>query len=107
MMRALAPSASAWCRRELQQSELSCAPRLTAVCLDAPLQAGVEPHLDGAVRLLRGGGLPPEPAGRHVRRRQHAPAGHEVPGARRARQLLLPERLPAALRRCHAPVEGG
>lgn len=45
-------------------------------------QAGVGPHLGCALRLLRGGGLPREPAGRHVRRRQHAPAGHEVPGAR-------------------------
>jgi hypothetical protein len=40
---------------------------------------------------------PPSPGG-HVRCGLAAPAGHEVPGARRAGQLHLPERLPAALR---------
>lgn len=48
----------------------------------AARQAGVEPHLGGAGRLLHRGGVPPQPVGGDVRGGLAAPAGNEVPGAR-------------------------
>ena len=58
---------------------------------DHTMQAGVEPDLGSAVRLLCQCVLSPEPQHCYLCRGQPAPAGHEVPGKGRAGQLQLPE----------------
>ncbi len=69
------------------------------------LQAGVEPHLGSAVRLLCECVLSPEPEHCHLCRGQPAPAGHEVSGKGRAGQLQLPKRLHEAFCDCDAPEQ--
>lgn len=56
---------------------LSSAASLTQ---DWQVQAGLEPHLGSALRLLCQCVLPSEPEHCHIRCGQPAPAGHEVPG---------------------------
>ena len=67
-----------------------------------PLQHVAHPsrvvaHLGRARRLLRHRRVHAQPLRRHVRHRQLAPAGDEVPRARGAVQLPVPERVPEAL----------